>query len=163
MMRKLCSALLICLAASACSETTKVSDDLEQSQTDAGNPTGRVEREGASPGERPVRIGEGGPRFEACQGAGRVANLRGNEELAVLIAPFASAESKDSLQAGQFLHICSRSLDQQWMGVVYSPAPAEGEEATDCGVSTPVRSKRNYDGPCKSGWVESAFVKLVAG
>src|SRR5690606_41773592 len=127
MMRKLCSALLICLAASACSETTKVSDDLEQSQTDAGNPTGRMEREGASPGERPVRIGEGGQRFEDCQWAGRVANLRGNEELAVLIAPFASAERSDSLQAGQSPHTCSRSHDPQSMGELYRPVPAQGE------------------------------------
>lgn len=171
MMRTLCTAVLICFAASACSETTEVSDELQGSQSDTVNPTGRTERVGASPGERPVRIGEGGPRFAACQGVGRVADLR-EVELEVLIAPFDRAERKDALRVGQLVHICNRSHDQQWMGVVYAPPPTEGApiegkeadaEAMDCGVSTPVRSKRNYDGPCKSGWVESAFVKLVAG
>lgn len=167
MIRTLCTAALICFAVSACSETTEVSDDLPESRTNTANPTGRTERVGASPGEQPVRIGEGGPRFAACQGTGRVANLRGTG-LDVLIAPFDSAERKDTLPAGQLVHICSRSLDQQWMGVVYAPtasenASSEGAGATDCGVSSPVRSKRDYAGPCKSGWIESTFVKLVAG
>jgi len=161
MMRTLFTAALICFA-SACSETTEVGDDLQDSQTDIGNPTGRTERMGANPGEQPVRIGEGGPRFSACQGLGRVADLR-EAELEVLIAPFDSAGRKDALSIGQLVHICSRSHDQQWLGIVYAPAPTEGAEAMDCGVSTPVRSKRDYDGPCKSGWVESTFVKLVAG
>jgi len=167
---------LVTLAASACSETTKVQDDLAEAQTSTTNPTGRTERVGANPGERPVRIGEGGPRFDACQAVGRVQGLRGSS-LDVLIAPFDSAEKKDSLSETQRVYICTRSHDQQWFGIVYaeaasSDATAEGEEATapaaamdlsDCGVSSPVRSKRNYDGPCKSGWVASNFVKLVAG
>lgn len=167
MMRTLCTAALICFAASACSETTQVSDDLQESQTDIANPTGRTERVGSNPGERPIRIGEGGPRFDACQAVGRVAGLRSNQ-LDVHIAPFDSAKSKDGLSEGQLVYICTRSIDQQWFGIVYdnATASAEGDDAaplTDCGVSSPVRSKRNYDGPCKSGWVESTFVKLVAG
>ncbi|MEW4468061.1 hypothetical protein AB1K62_09540 [Parasphingorhabdus sp. JC815] len=160
MMRTLFALALIGYTASACSETTEVSDDLQNSQTDIENPTGQTERVGTSPGERPVRIGEGGPRFDACQGMGRVADLR-EAELEVLIAPFDRAKRKDALSIGQFVHICSRSHDQQWLGIVY--APAEDTDTIDCGVSTPVRSKRDYDGPCKSGWVESTFIKLVAG
>ncbi|GAA0468009.1 hypothetical protein GCM10009096_06080 [Parasphingorhabdus litoris] len=163
-------AALICFGASACSETTQVSDDLQESQTDTANPTGRTERIGANPGERPVRIGEGGPRFDACQAMGRVTGLRA-AELDVLISPFDAAERKDGLPAGQLVHICTRSHDQQWLGIVYDDSataePSADGTATsgslDCGVSSPVRSKRNYDGPCKSGWVESTFVKLVAG
>lgn len=160
-------AALICFAVSACSETTQVSDDLQESQTDVVNPTGRTERVGSNPGERAVRIGEGGPRFDACQAVGRVAGLRGSE-LDVRIAPFDSAKSKDSLSEGQSVYVCTRSHDQQWLGIVYDDVavPADGEgvaQRADCGVSSPVRSKRNYDGPCKSGWVESTFVKLVAG
>lgn len=167
MMRTIIPAALICFTVSACSETTQVSDDLQESQTDIVNPTGRTERVGSNPGERLVRIGEGGPRFDACQAAGRVTGLRGSE-LDVRIAPFDSAKSKDSLSQGQFVYVCTRSHDQQWLGIVYdtSAVPADGEgvtQRTDCGVSTPVRSKQNYAGPCKSGWVESTFVKLVAG
>ena len=171
MIRSLIPAVLICFAASACSETTQVSDDLQESQTDTANPTGRTERVGANPGERPVRIGEGGPRFDACQAMGRVTGLR-EAELDVLIAPFDAAERKDSLSAGQLVHICTRSHDQQWLGIVYDDTAAAAEPnadgtatggSQDCRVSSPVRSKRNYDGPCKSGWVESTFVRLVAG
>jgi len=162
MIQKLFILPLLFASVSACSETTKVSDDLAGAQTNSANPTGRTERVGSSPGERPVRIGEGGPRFDACQALGQISGLRG-EELDVLIAPFDSAETKDTVRRGQQVHICTRSHDQQWFGIVYAPMPGEGEEAVDCGVSSPVRSKRNYDGPCNSGWVESNFVKLIAG
>lgn len=178
------------LAISACSETTKVSDDLPQSRSDLENPTGRTARVDSHPGEQSVRIGEGGPRFDACQAVGQVAGLRSGE-LEVRIAPFDSAERKDGIAAGQLVYICTRSHDQQWLGIVYAggkeavPTKADTEEGeagdgegvvptsekpvastvnfSDCGVSSPVRSKRNYDGPCKSGWVESNFVQLVAG
>ncbi|MEH6757584.1 MAG: hypothetical protein V7676_08735 [Parasphingorhabdus sp.] len=169
MIRNLFIAGLICFSVSACSETTKVSDDLPESRSDVDNPTGRTARIDSSPGERPVRIGEGGPRFDACPSVGKITNLR-NGELKVLIAPFDSAKQSDSLSEGQFVHICTRSHDQQWLGIVYekvSAPDAQGEdvaqEFVDCGLSTPVRSKRNYEGPCESGWVESTFVKLVAG
>lgn len=167
MMRKLFTAALICFAVSACSETTQVSDDLPESRSDVDNPTGRTERVNSNPGERPVRIGEGGPRFDACQSVGKVADLR-SAELSVRIAPFDSAKEKDNLPEGQVVNICARSHDQQWLGIVYDNSAATAAEGVaagplDCGVSSPVRSKRNYDGPCKSGWVESTFVKLVAG
>lgn len=167
MMKSLTPALLICFAISACSETTQVSDDLEDSQTNIANPTGRTERLGSNPEERMVRIGEGGPRFDACQAVGRVTGLRGGQ-LDVRISPFDSAKQKDALAEGQSVFICTRSHDQQWLGIVYDKADAANEEggnepSADCGVSSPVRSKRNYDGPCASGWVESTFVKLVAG
>lgn len=141
----------------------------------AKNLRNREARTESSPGERPVRIGEGGPRFDACQATGKISGLRSGN-LDVLIAPFDSAKAKDSLSAGQMVYICTRSIDQQWFGIVYaeaSPVAAAGEgnelaappamNLGDCGVSSPVRSKRNYDGPCKSGWVESNFVTLVAG
>ncbi len=175
MIKTFLAASFILLSASACSESTKVSDDLATAQTDIDNPTGRTARTGANPSERPVRIGEGGPRFDACQAVGQVKGLRG-KQLDVLIAPFDSAERKETISAGQQVWICTRSLDQQWFGIVYdngvSTATGDGAATADvsaragpgdCGVSSPVRSKRKYDGPCKSGWVESNFVKLVAG
>lgn len=128
-----------------------------------------------SPTARPVSIGEGGPRFAACQGRGRVGGLR-ESDLAVREAPFDSAKQIGSLQDGAHVFVCTRSLDQQWLGVVIGDArPAarpdgntdEGEAVTsppaaDCGVTAPVRSKRAYAGPCPSGWVESTFVAAVA-
>ncbi len=175
MFRTFVTASFILFSVTACSESTKVSDGLAEAQTDADNPTGRTERAGAKPSERPVRIGEGGPRFDACQATGRVRGLRG-KSLDVLISPFDRAEKKNELSEGQQVWICTRSHDQQWFGIVYDDgkdvAADDDTETTDapvtagpgdCGVSSPVRSKRNYDGPCKSGWVESNFVKLIAG
>ena len=159
---------LLCLATIGCSDSSKVSDDLPESSAYLENPTGRTERVETGPSAKPVRIGEGGPRFDACQSTGEVGrHVSGS--LPVLSAPFDAAEKIDSLSAGQTIHICTRSIDQQWLGIVYDkaadPAAAEGDAGTavDCGVSSPVRAKRNYDGPCKSGWVESTYVVLVAG
>lgn len=127
-----------------------------------------------SPTARPVTIGEGGPRFAACQGRGLVGGLRGGE-LPIREAPFDSAKQIGAIKDDTHLFICTRSLDQQWLGVVVGKAippaaqVADGEgdaEASpapvDCGVTSPVRSKRPYAGPCPSGWVESTFVAAVA-
>lgn len=175
MFRTIVTLSLISLTATACSETTKVEDDLAGAQTSTSNPTGREERAEVNPAEKPVRIGLGGQRFDACQGVGRVQGVRGGE-LDVRIAPFDSAKAKATISNGQQVWICTRSHDQQWMGIVYDDGvpetTAEGgatadepvqSSLADCGVSSPVRSKRNYDGPCKSGWVASNFVKLIAG
>lgn len=176
MIRKILTISALSLATLACSETTRVEDDLSEAQTDLSNPTGREVRQGSDPAEKPVRIGEGGPRFDACQAVGRVQGLRGGT-LPVRIAPFDAAKQKAAIGEGQQLWICTRSHDQQWFGIVYddgvvgdiegaeenSATPVAAKGPGDCGVSSPVRSKRDYDGPCKSGWVESTFVKLVAG
>ena len=168
MNKTLLAASLLCLATTACSESTKVSDDLRESSTDLENPTGRTERVEGDPSAKPVRIGEGGPRFDACQSVGEVGR-HDSGALPVLSAPFDAAEKKDSLAPGQRVYICTRSIDQQWFGIVYDKAPATEEGAAaprspgNCGVSSPVRAKRNYDGPCASGWVESIYVVLVAG
>ena len=166
MIRKTAILTAILLLFGACSETTKVSDDLPDSQSDQANPTGRTDEGRVDPGERAILIGEGGSRFDACPSLGRVTA----NELEVLAAPFDSAKAKDKVTSGQMVHICNRSLDQKWFGIVYDKLAlavpedsSDASNATDCGVSSPVRSKRNYDGPCKSGWVESSFVKLVAG
>lgn len=163
MNRILLAASFLCLATTACSESTKVSDDLAESSDYQENPTGRTERVEAGPTAKPVRIGEGGPRFDACQSVGQVGDhVRGS--LPVHNAPFDAAEKIDSLSPGQQVYICTRSIDQQWFGIVYDkPSDPANSAPVDCGVSSPVRAKRNYDGPCKSGWVESTYVVLVAG
>ncbi|MAF62502.1 MULTISPECIES: hypothetical protein [Pseudomonadota] len=140
----------------------------------------RLDAAEPSPTARAVNIGEGGTRFAACQGRGRVGNLRGGK-LAVRDAPFDDAKQIGELTENAHVFICTRSLDQQWLGVVVASedgtkpvpaapttAPATQAEATpsapgvDCGVTAPVRGKRAYAGPCQSGWVESTFVAMVA-
>lgn len=145
-----------------------------------GKPAGaRLGASEASPTARPVVIGEGGTRFAACQGRGRVGGLRG-AELPVRDAPFDGAKQVGALTDDTHVFVCSRSLDQQWLGIVVGPSPdvqaaPEGAAApptedvppatapaVDCGVTRPVRSKQPYAGPCLSGWVENTFVAAVA-
>ena len=155
-------ALMLVLA--ACSQSNDVYEELPNSSL-AGAPRevvpdSRIESTLA----RPVTIGEDGPRLDACGVMGQVTRAGGNG-LALRAAPFAEAKSVATLAEGARLHVCTRSIDQKWLGVVVRPAPADGDGTPplDCGVSSPVDRKQAYEGPCASGWVASAYVRLIAG
>lgn len=154
-------ALVLMLA--ACSDSREVLEELPNSSL-AGAPREDVpESRMDAPMARPVTIGEDGPRMDACGGLGQVTRS-GAGGLALRAAPFADAKELASLAEGQRAAICTRSLDQKWLGVVVAPTPADNGTATvDCGVAAPVDRKQPYDGPCVSGWVASAYIRLIAG
>ena len=127
-------------------------DDVEEARPVSGPVTSEA---------MPVRIGELGPSFPACNAIGATRNLSQGETLPVRAAPFDTADQTASVPAGGRFAVCSRSHDQKWFGVVFDGAAQPGP-AKECGVSAPVTSRRAYDGPCRSGWVSSPFVKLVA-
>jgi hypothetical protein len=108
----------------------------------------------------PVRIGEFGPSFKACATDGTTRNVAGAETLPVRSAPFEAGAQTGAIPAGARFYVCSRTLDQKWLGIVYDES---GLLAPRCGVSDPATARRAYEGPCRSGWVSSAFVKLIAG
>lgn len=110
--------------------------------------------------ETPVRIGELGPNFAACNAQGQLNERAVDGAAEVRAAPFEQAHETGSLSPGATFFICTRSLDQRWMGVVYTDS---GRAERSCGVSAPVRSRRDYEGPCKSGWVPSAQVRMISG
>ncbi len=116
----------------------------------------------AQPPAVPVRIGELGPNFNACNAAGTSRHLdaAAGERLQVRAAPFDTAAETGAIPAGARFFICARSHDQRWLGVVYDEA---GALSPACGVSRPVTSRRGYEGPCRSGWISSAFVRQIAG
>ncbi|MEN2785954.1 hypothetical protein ACFOKI_09890 [Sphingomonas qilianensis] len=147
-MKHLLPALSLLLA--ACSNSTGMGNDFATTVQQA---------EPMRPGVRAVRIGEGGPGFQACAYTARVVNF-GKPDLPLRQAPFQEADEVLRLPHDARLFACTRSIDQRWQGVVVPPADAPD---TDCGVTAPVASPRDYTGPCKSGWVASAFVRLVAG
>ena len=144
----------LCLLLAACSNDQGMGNDLAATAAQQGG-------EPMRPGVRPVRIGEGGPGFQACAYTARVVNVGSTEQptLPVRQAPFQEADAVLQLPNDARLFACSRSIDQRWQGVVVPPADAPD---TDCGVRAPVASARDYDGPCQSGWVASAFVRLTA-
>jgi len=152
--------LLLCLALAACSKGESMLEDLPNSSmagADRGEPSEIRMEAGQS---RAVTIGEDGARLDACGTVGQVVRV-GARGLPLRAAPFANAPETTQLAEASRVHVCTRSLDQKWLGVVVM-APAGGE-AMDCGVSEPVDRKQPYDGPCQSGWVSSASVRLIAG
>ena len=146
--------LPVLLLAAGCGEA--VEDD-HFARPLGGNETAAAE---VKVDEVPVRVGELGPSFAACGAAGTTRNLAAGETLAVSAAPFDNATETGKVPAGSRFFVCSRSHDQRWLGIVYEPGGTLGQA---CGVSAPLPSRRDYEGPCRSGWVSAAFVKLVAG
>ncbi len=108
----------------------------------------------------PVRIGELGPNFAACNGRGATRDRAPGGPVPVRSAPYEAAAEIDQLQPGSQFFICLRTHDQRWFGIVYDGG---GEAAERCGVSGPVAVRRDYQGPCAAGWVPSARVRLVSG
>jgi len=130
-----------------------------------GSTTPRVERpaqDNSTLGEQvvPVRIGELGANFAACNTQGDVRERTADGPIPVRAAPFEQARQKGQLPPGSSFFICSRSLDQRWLGVVFDEG---GQASRRCGVSAPVSGRRDYQGPCDSGWVPSAQVRLISG
>lgn len=146
--------LLPIVSLSACGEAVK-DDHFAQDV--------KAEREAPEPivpGAVPVRIGELGANFDACGAAGTTRHLDAGAQLPVRAAPFDTSAETGRVRAGTQFFICTRSHDQRWMGIVYDES---GTLSPACGVSSPVMSRGSYEGPCRSGWVSSAFVKLIAG
>ncbi|WP_176596939.1 MULTISPECIES: hypothetical protein [Sphingobium] len=156
--------LALALMLAACSKSSDVLEDLPNSSL-AGAPREDVpETRLESTLTRPVTIGEDGPRLDACGAMGQAARV-GAKGLAVRAAPFADAKEVARMGEGGRAWVCTRSLDQKWLGVVIVPPPPadNAAEPADCGVSEPVDRKQSYDGPCPSGWVSSAAIRLIAG
>jgi hypothetical protein len=126
------------------------------------NAAATAERPASAPVQqtRAVRVGELGPSFDACATAGTTRNLKAGESLPVRAAPFDSAAETGGVPSGTRFFVCARSHDQKWLGIVYDES---GTLAEACGVSSPSTQRRDYEGPCRSGWVAAAFVRLVAG
>jgi hypothetical protein len=108
----------------------------------------------------PIRVGEQGQGFAACSARGATRDRPAEGTVPVRAAPFEANHQIDRLAAGTEFFICSRTHDQRWFGIVY-PRGAQAVEA--CGVAAPVARRADYGGPCASGWVASAQVRLVSG
>ncbi len=107
----------------------------------------------------PVMIG-GDNNLDACPSLGVVFNLNPNGDgfLAVRSGANTSYPLIDKLPEGQHVNICNSSIDGNWLGVVYS-----NSDVNDCGLSRPVSPVQPYKGKCKSGWVNSRWINVIAG
>lgn len=145
--------LFLCLALTSCGDPVAVGNR-------AAGDEGNTAADTVTAAARPVRIGELGPNFAACAAAGTTRNLKPGETLTVRSAPFENSEQTGSVPARARFFICTRSHDQKWFGIVYDE---DGSLGGRCGVAEPVTRRGDYAGPCRSGWVQSAFVKVIAG
>lgn len=146
---------LVLLSLAACGGEPVVTENVT-----GGPPAERTDTAPIAPDAVPVRIGELGPNFAACSAAGTSRHVEAGEGLQVRASPFETAGTSGSIPAGARFFVCTRSHDQRRFGVVYEEA---GTLSPVCGVSRPINARRNYEGPCRSGWVSSAFVKVIAG
>ncbi len=158
--------LILFLLLCACSDSSDVLEQLPNSSIAGAPREDMPETSLEAKLSRPVTIGEDGARLDACGAMGQVVRV-GARGLSVRAAPFAEAQEADRLAEGARVHICTRSLDQKWLGVVVPVQVVDGADKAaapiDCGVTEPVERKQPYDGPCPSGWVSSASIRLIAG
>ena len=153
-MRLLFFPIVLSLLAAGCGEPVR--DDHFANDVEPGAAPPDAVKTGAAA----VRIGEYGASFDACATIGTTRHVEPGGALPVRAAPFETGAQTGTIQPGARFFVCSRSLDQKWFGIVYDEASGP---AQSCGVSDPVTARRIYDGPCRSGWVATPFVKLVAG
>lgn len=158
-MFRACAFLLLL---TACSDQREIPDELPNSSL-AGAPREEVsESRMDAPVARAVTIGEDGPRLAACGGLGQVIQTGANG-LPMRAAPFSDAKELARLPEGSRAFLCTRSIDQRWLGIVVAPPAGKDEAPTDCGILSPVERRQPYDGPCPSGWVSSSYIRLVGG
>lgn len=100
------------------------------------------------------------PELDACPSYATVTGLRREGFLAVRNGPGTGYEQVDTFHAGDAFFICATSKDGKWFGIVYPPAD---DADRDCEVGANGTAPRAYAGPCRSGWVHSNWVTIIAG
>ncbi|MEQ1726252.1 MAG: hypothetical protein ABL882_10040 [Sphingopyxis sp.] len=101
---------------------------------------------------RAVMVGTGGAETDACSALARPKG----ESVAVRW----SNDPASPLKAQASGDIWSCEVDGAWTGVIF---PASGQSTSDCNVASPVRTARDYQGPCRWGWTLSADLVVTAG
>jgi len=166
--------LLTVLALSACgepydskavSDASPAANAAEHAETSPSGTASTAPASGAdtalspNPEVRSVRVGLGGLAFNMCAGTARVGGLNSRDDtvLSVREAPSQDARERDRLDPDSEVIACEGI--EGWQGIVY---PREGQTLESCDPGRPISRPTDYDGPCRSGWVDSALVTLLA-
>lgn len=100
-------------------------------------------------------IGTEGPSLPACASNSRVKD--GGTD--VYWAPGEKRAVKARLAGGARVSLCEATDDDAWFGVVFV---APGTDPDMCGIGRSVPNAREYQGPCRWGWIEGGTVRLGA-
>ena len=102
---------------------------------------------------RAVMIGTEGPSLPACSSISRVKD--GGTD--VYWAPGETRAVKAKVAGGAKVSVCEATDDDAWFGIVFAPA---GMDPDLCGVGRSVPNAREYQGPCRWGWIRGGTVQL---
>ena len=102
---------------------------------------------------RAVMIGTEGPSLPACSSISRV-KAGGTD---VYWAPGETRAVKAKLAGGANVSLCEAAENDAWFGIVFA---APGTDPDMCGVGKSVANAREYQGPCRWGWIKGGTVQL---
>ena len=100
--------------------------------------------------DRNVMVG-GETDMDACGGYGIVLATT------TLISFKSGQMAFDKVDINTNVSSCDSSEDGEYVGIVF------GKKGQNCGVGTPVKTRQEYKGPCKRGWIKKGFFELLAG
>lgn len=134
-------ALVMTLSLAACSEAPPPPENIG---TDDGGPAIAA---------RAVMVGTEGPSLPACPSVSRV--IDGGTD--VYWAPGETRAVKAKLPGSARVALCQATDDDQWFGIIF---PAAGGDIDLCQVGRSVADAREYQGPCRWGWIKGGTVRL---
>ena len=102
---------------------------------------------------RAVMIGTEGPSLPACSSISRV-KAGGTD---VFWAHGETRAVKAKLAGGTNVSLCEAADNDAWFGIVFA---APGTDPDMCGVGKSVANAREYQGPCRWGWIRGGKVQL---
>ncbi|ASR52088.1 hypothetical protein [Blastomonas fulva] len=132
-----------------------VTGSLAQAQFLAQPQTGSLAQPPFVGANRPVML-KADDGLDPCA----LGEITGAGEGAIMVFPAddTSPDAIDFLSDGERVWMCDSDDASDAIGIIYTREPD-----ADCKVGSPVSADRVYAGPCKSGWINSEWVKVIAG
>jgi hypothetical protein len=143
----LAALLALTLPLAACDKP----DEAALARTDAAFKGQQVDGQVQPVAARAVTVGQGGRQAGACPATARARTGK----LAVRWSNSEAGPIKAEVEGDVW--VCQ--ADGDWSGVIF---PAFGQETDDCMVSAPASGAREYQGPCRWGWVRTADLAVAA-
>lgn len=104
----------------------------------------------------PVMVG-GNEGLDACLTLGAIVSPHSINEMSVYSKPNSDSVVIERLASGTHIMICDNSGDD-WSGIIFT-----GSNFPSCNLTSPIKTRQPYQGECKSGWVKSIAIEVLAG